>query len=177
MKLLTCVSTEGLSTPESFSFFHDMATISDVPEYSGYNTRKCKENGQGKEPSTTVLYIPLINRKPADPTTMLSAMLEAQKFTSETGQIITIFTADQQLYKVMIDIVWVYPELFINFVSRLGGMHWLPSYVGCIGRHTDGEFGYRRDFEVQICWSGKDAFWKKTFHLISVLYGCLLRKS
>ena len=33
----------------------------------------------------------------------------------------------------MIDIVWVYPELFINFVSRLGGIHWLPSYVGCIG--------------------------------------------
>ena len=80
-----------------------MVTISDVPEYSGYNTRKCRENGQ------TVLYTPLINRKPADPTTMLSAMLEAQKFTSE---------ADQQLYKVMIDIVWVYPELFIYFVSR-----------------------------------------------------------
>ena len=39
--------------------------------------RKCRENGQDKEPSTTVLYTPLINRKPADPTTMLSAMLEA----------------------------------------------------------------------------------------------------
>ena len=64
-----------------------------------------------KEPSTTVLYTSLINRKPADPTTML----EAQRFTSEAGQIITIFTAGQQLYKVMIDIVWVYPELFINF--------------------------------------------------------------
>ena len=68
-----------------------------------------------KEPSTTVLYTSLINRKPADPTTMLPAMLEAQRFTSEAGQIITIFTAGQQLYKVMIDIVWVYPELFINF--------------------------------------------------------------
>ena len=33
----------------------------------------------------------------------------------------------------MIDIVWVYPELFINFVSRFGGMHWLTSYVDCIG--------------------------------------------
>ena len=136
-----------------------MATISDVPEYSGYNTRKCRENGEGKEPSTTVLYTPLINRKPADPTTMLSAMLEAQKFTGEVGLSITIFTADQQLYKVMIDIVWVYPELFINFVSRLGGMHWLTSCW--LHRHTDGELGYRRDFEVQICWSGKDAFWKK----------------
>ena len=121
------------SQEQGFSFFDDMATISDVPEYAEYNTRKCRENGQGKEPSTTVLYTMLLNRKPANPTTMLSAMLEAQKFTSETGQSITIFTVDQQLYKVMIDIVWVYPELFINFVSRLGSMHWLPSYVGCIG--------------------------------------------
>ena len=35
------------SQEQYFSFFYDMASISDVPEYSGYNTRKCRENGQG----------------------------------------------------------------------------------------------------------------------------------
>ena len=35
------------SQEQYFSFFYDMASISDVPEYPGYNTRKCRENGQG----------------------------------------------------------------------------------------------------------------------------------
>ena len=66
---------------------------------------------------------PLTNRKPADPTTMLSAMVEGQRLTSAMGQDFTVFTADQQLYKIMVDIIWVYPSLFKDFEPRLGGMH------------------------------------------------------
>jgi hypothetical protein len=84
-------------------------------------------------PASKAVYTPLIDMTPSDPTTMMTAMLEAKRLTEENGQIYTVFTADQQLYRVMVNVVWVYPEIFSNFVPRLGGMHMLMSFVGCIG--------------------------------------------
>ena len=60
------------------------------------------------------MYTPLIDMKPSDPTTMMKSMVEAQRITQQTGQQHTIFTSDQQLYKVLVDIKWVYPETFID---------------------------------------------------------------
>ena len=47
----------------------------------------------------------------------------------------TLFTADQQLYRVMITIIWAYRGMFDNFmIPWLAGMHILKtSFVGCIG--------------------------------------------
>ena len=56
-------------------------------------------------------------------------MIEARRITKHTGQ----FTADQQLYRVAVNIVWVYPELSDDFVPRLGGMHTPMSFVGSVG--------------------------------------------
>ena len=64
---------------------------------------------------------------------MMTAMYEAQRLTVKCGQTFTIFTASQQLYSVMVNVLWVHPELFPNFFPRLGGMHMLMSFVGCIG--------------------------------------------
>jgi hypothetical protein len=60
-------------------------------------------------------------------------MVEEQKLATHTGHVYTVFTADQQLYRVMVDVMWIYPELFCNFIPRLGGMHLLMSFVGCVG--------------------------------------------
>ena len=79
------------------------------------------------------MYLPLIDSKPADPSTILTAMNEAVRITEETGQYYTIFTCNQQLYKVLVDIKWVYPDKFKNFIPRLGGMHFLMSFIGCCG--------------------------------------------
>ncbi len=65
---------------------------------------------------------------PADPDTMMTAMVEAQRHTKQCGQQITVFTNDQQLYKVAVNVMWVYLENL--FVPRLGGMH---IFVGCVG--------------------------------------------
>ena len=70
---------------------------------------------------------------PAEPTTMLTAMVEAQKLTNEAEQTYTIFTNDQQLYHVAVHNTWVYNDLFLNFIPRLGGMRTLMSFVGAIG--------------------------------------------
>ena len=87
-----------------FQFLHDVINKDDTSEYSEYNVRTTRDHSQSKKPATKVVYTPLINRKPSDSTTMLSAMIEAQRLTIVAGQKITIFTADQQLYKVMVDI-------------------------------------------------------------------------
>ena len=63
---------------------------------------------------------------------MMTAMIEAKRTTNTTGQKHTIFTCDQQLYKLLVNIKWVYPEIFPNFIPRLGEMHVLMSFIGCI---------------------------------------------
>jgi hypothetical protein len=79
------------------------------------------------------MYTPLIDMVPSDPTTMMTAMVEAQKLTRQSGHVFTVFTADQQLYRVVVNVMWVHPERFPNFIPRLGGIHMLMSFVGCVG--------------------------------------------
>ena len=74
------------------------------------------------EPATTAVYTPLIHMTPDVPDIMLSAMVEAQRLTIGTDQAVTIFTADQQLYRIIVVIRWVYPDLFREFISRLDGI-------------------------------------------------------
>ena len=73
-----------------------------------------------------------IDMTPSDPDTIMSAMIEAQRLTNACGQTITIFTNDQQLYRVAVNVT-CYPRLFTNFVPRIGGMHFLMSFVGAVG--------------------------------------------
>ena len=40
---------------------------------------------------------------------------------------------DQQLYRVTVNVMWVYPDLFKDFVKRIGGMHTLMSFIGAVG--------------------------------------------
>ena len=70
---------------------------------------------------------------PAEPDSMKTAMVEAQHLTLLTGQEWTIFTNDQQLYQVAINITWVDQSMFSMFVPFLGGMHMMMSFVGAIG--------------------------------------------
>jgi len=41
---------------------------------------------------------------------------------------------DQRLYRVTNEIIWNDPNRWEKFISRIGGMHWLMSFVGCIGK-------------------------------------------
>ena len=116
-----------------FQFFKSVVSDASTTEFGGYYTQYLREHDQSLKPGTKAMYTPLIDMLPSDPTTMMTAMVEAQKLTRQTGQVYTVFTADQQLYRVMINILWVHPEMFHNFIPRLGGMHMLMSFVGCVG--------------------------------------------
>ena len=62
---------------------------------------------------------------------MLTAMIEADRPVKSTGQNIVVFTCDQHFYKV------AYPDRFHNFVLRLGGMHFVMNFIGCVGTLMD----------------------------------------
>jgi len=77
-----------------------------------------------------------IDMNPADTDTMLTAMDEAAQLPNECRREITIFTNDQQQYKMTVNITWVYPDRFQDFIPRLGVMHMLMSFIGNIGHIT-----------------------------------------
>lgn len=85
------------------------------------------------KPKTVVHYRPLLDMNPAEPDTMLTSMCEATRISEQSGQDITIFTCDQQLYKIAVQVQWNDPERFRNMIIRLGGMHMLMSFLGSNG--------------------------------------------
>ena len=83
-----------------------------TPEYNGYNTKMCQDLGYTVRFATTLSFRPLINLPPDDYDTLLTTMCEAQYQIQSLGQEWTIFTADQQLYRKIVDIIIVYPDFF-----------------------------------------------------------------
>ena len=82
-----------------FQFMQDMNTLPNYPEYNGYNTKVCCEQGHMLKKKTKIVYLPLIDKAPANPATIMSSLLKAQAVTGATGQEYVIFTAaDQPLY-------------------------------------------------------------------------------
>ena len=74
--------------------------------FHGFNTRVTRESGQStKLKKKKKTYTPLIDQNPSNAPTMMTAMIEAEKLTNEAGQAYTVFTADQQLYRVILDII------------------------------------------------------------------------
>ena len=70
------------------SLLQDILAKEDCPEFHGYNTKLCREQGHLPQPKTKAIYLPLIDMKPSDPDTTLTAMVRVQELTSQTGQFI-----------------------------------------------------------------------------------------
>ena len=115
------------------NFLKDILFKADTPEYNGYNTRHCRETGMSPAPKSAVVYLPLINMKPGDPTTVLTSINRALEVTRSANQEILVLTCDQAIYKIVVDISFHQPELLTSVVAILGGMHFIMDFVGCIG--------------------------------------------
>ena len=70
-----------------------------------------------------VTFLPLIDKTPSDPSTILTVLLEAERITVQAGQEFTVFTLDQQLYKADLDVIWSDALRWNHMIPRLGGMH------------------------------------------------------
>ena len=104
-----------------------------IPEFNGYTTKLCRLTGLSVSPRNKAVYMPLIDMPHVDHITIMTALIEANRLTTEAGQEFNIFTCDQQLYRLSLQVIWAYPEQFSNVVLRLGGMHMLMSFVGAVG--------------------------------------------
>ena len=133
---------------------------SSCPEYNGYNTQITREEGVAMKPKTQAVYLPLIDMPPSDPDTILTALHEAKRLTKERGQKNTIFTSDQQLYKVAVEMKWAHPDDFSDVIRRLGGMHTLMSFVGAVGTLMQGS-GLSEVLESTFAGVAKMLFGKK----------------
>ena len=125
-------SSYNRATKIDFNFFHDIIFKPSCPEYNGYCNRLNRDENNIRE-KTTIAYMPLIDMSPSDPTTIKTAMIQAKKISSSNGQEFLVFTCDQQLYRVSLQVLWDDPILSKTIFVRLGGMHFLMSYVGCVG--------------------------------------------
>ena len=60
-------------------------------------------------------------------------MINVESISKDSGQSISLFTCDQRIYRVALNIIWANPTRWANFYSKIGGMHWLTGFVGCVG--------------------------------------------
>ena len=162
LKILCTMVIDKEDADKSDFVFLKQCLIEDSPlEYSGFLTsqtclrsgssyRKVTDttsNSNGKKkvtifPTTdierevngsTIHYRPLINLPPADPSTVLSSMINSQNLANEFGQQHALLTGDQQIHKVTFNVKWQYGEKFKGLYPILGGMHTEISFVWWIG--------------------------------------------
>ena len=73
--------------------------------------------GQSTRPKQKLTYTSLIDQTTSDPPTMVVAMIEAEKLRNEAGYAYTVFAADLQLYRVILDIIWSNFQRFSGLFS------------------------------------------------------------
>ena len=70
-----------------FDFLKQMNTDpKNIPEYNGYNTKMCRDQGHTVRFATTPSFRPLINMPPDDNDTLLTTMCEVQYQIQSLGQ-------------------------------------------------------------------------------------------
>ena len=73
---------------------------------------------------------------PAEPDAMLTTIKPVKSQSKQAGQEYTVFTNDQQLFKIATQVTWYKSYNWKDFFAILGGIHTLMSFVGCIGTLT-----------------------------------------
>ena len=55
--------------------------------------------------------------------TVLTAMIDVKSISKEAGQSVSVFTCDQPIYRVALNIIWANTIRWTNFYPRISGMH------------------------------------------------------
>ena len=108
-------TSKQISDENDFAFLQDVIEQEKCPEFNGYNTRLCREQGHSLQPKTKKVYIMPLNDLPsADASTMLTVLTKAQGIAEAVGQEYVVFTCDQQLYRIAVQVIWENPAKFDN---------------------------------------------------------------
>ena len=92
-------------TDGGLQFHQNSLTKDNVPDYNSYCTAQARIDWKPVKPETNILYQPYIDESPTDPSTILTAMETAEQIINSAGKKYTIFTADQQLYAIVLNII------------------------------------------------------------------------
>lgn len=84
-------------------FLKEKMTNRKVQDFHGFNQhqsylRVCK-------PKTKLIYTPFLDKTRSDPLIMMTVMIKAEIPTNKAGQAYTVFTADKQLHRVVLNII------------------------------------------------------------------------
>ena len=94
--------------------------------------KKSCEAGISLQPKSRTMYLPLINKTSSSPVTMLTVIKTGLEIVTGAGQTVLVFTVDQQLYKVVIDLLFHNPTLFNVVLPLCVGMHWLMNVIHAV---------------------------------------------
>ena len=83
-----------------FHFLKLLRKDFETPEYNDLNTKLARKADVRLHPFSHVTYMPLINMNPAEPDTMHTTMKFVKSQSEQAGQEYTVFTNDQQLFKI-----------------------------------------------------------------------------
>ena len=78
---------------------------------------------------TDVAVLPLIDHPPAHHYTIKTAIDKGLTLMRAAGDDMLIFTADQQLYKIVKDILFYQPTYFESVIPVLGGMYMVMNVI------------------------------------------------
>ena len=67
-------------------FLKETLTNNKVPDFHGFNTRATRDSGKSTKAKAKSIYTPLIGKFLSDPSTLVTAMIEAEKLTTEVCQ-------------------------------------------------------------------------------------------
>ena len=116
-----------------FNFFLDIVSEDKCSKYNGYCYRLSNDQGLSITPKTKIIYMPLLDMVPANPTTLQTSMTQAKILSFKHGRRFCIYTCDQQLYWIAASVLLHNTKLAKDFYLLLGCMHFLMSYIGSIG--------------------------------------------
>lgn len=92
---------------EDFRFIK-LSLVEDIdPDFHVLNTSKAIKAGQIVKPKTKISFRDLLDQTFSKTSKMLTAIVVAEKVTNAAGQKVFLFTADQQLYNTVFDVIWV----------------------------------------------------------------------
>ena len=129
----TTVKLQEMAATRDIEFIKDAVLEEGTPEYNGWNTRFCREYLHlPASPKTSVVFCPLIDKNPAEPDTVKTALKHGQDLAAQAGQDVCVCTSDQAIYKVTQQVKWGSNGEFENVKNRMGGMHLVMSFTGAI---------------------------------------------
>ena len=82
-----------------FKFIKASLTQNNVPDYNGYCTAEARISGKPLLPETKILYKPYIDESPTDPSTILTAMEDAEQIAKDAGYCFGVRDAVNMAYE------------------------------------------------------------------------------